>query len=68
MSMLKAKNRVCSFAKSPTSVKHHREIVQRIDRSKISKLNKALEAQLRQNKEERIASMCAAAHYIVGEK
>ncbi len=64
--MMNAKT--CSFAKSPTSVEHRREIVQSVERSTIEKLNKALEPQIRQNERERTASMNAAARCTVGGK
>lgn len=57
-----------SFAKAASSVKHDRRIVRRCTRSDIAEINKVMEPKLCQNQRERVASMSAAVHCVVGGK
>lgn len=59
---------VRSFSRKASSVKHNKKIVRTITYDDIVKLNKTIESKIHQNKRERLASMHAAAHCVVGGK
>lgn len=60
--------RVRTFARKASSVKHSGKIAKVVTRDDIVALNKTIEPKIRQNEQERTASMHAASRCIVGGK
>ena len=66
--MSKNYSRVSHLSRKASSVLHTGKIAYEIPKSCSIDLKKSIEPKIRQNRRERIASMDAASHYIVGEK
>ena len=66
--MPKNYNRVSHLSRKASSVSHTGKIAYEIPKICSIELKKSIEPKIRQNRRERIASIDAAAHYIVGEK
>lgn len=66
--MNQLEKKLSSFSESVSSVKHEKKIVRSFSRQDIIELNNFIEPKIRQNAQERAASMRVAARCIVGGK
>lgn len=66
--MKQIRKRIPSFSKRASSVEHKRKIICTVTRDEFTLLDNKIDSKIKQNKQERAASMRAAARCIVGRK